>query len=159
MQGTQVWSLVMGLTSHMPHSTAKIKRKMDINELLLSTSGGGFLSSPLDSRLTLGLPDQQNGLQVMLNQFWVSPLWGQLPLLASLGFLSDSVGKESACNAGDLGSVPGLGGSPGEGYGYPHQYSGLSAPSYPQRSQAQTENPCKSQSRAPAQLPGDTHMC
>ena len=34
-------------------------------------------------------------------------------------------GKESACNAGDLGLIPGLGGSPGEGNGYPLQYSGL----------------------------------
>ena len=33
--------------------------------------------------------------------------------------------KESACNAGDLGLIPGLGGSPGEGKGYPLQYSGL----------------------------------
>ena len=32
---------------------------------------------------------------------------------------------ESACNAGDLGSIPGLGRSPGEGKGYPLQYSGL----------------------------------
>ena len=35
------------------------------------------------------------------------------------------VGKESACNAGDLGSVPGSGRSAGEGKGYPLQYSGL----------------------------------
>ena len=34
-------------------------------------------------------------------------------------------GKESACNAGDLGSVPGLGASPGEGKCYPLQYSDL----------------------------------
>ena len=34
-------------------------------------------------------------------------------------------GKESACNAGDLDSVPGLGRSPGEAKGYPLQYSGL----------------------------------
>ena len=34
-------------------------------------------------------------------------------------------GKESACNAGDLGLIPGLGRSPGEGKGYPLQYSGL----------------------------------
>ena len=34
-----------------------------------------------------------------------------------------SDGKESACNAGDLGSIPGLRRSPGEGNGYPHQYS------------------------------------
>ena len=36
-----------------------------------------------------------------------------------------SAGKESACNAGDLGSILGLGRSPGEGKGYPLQYSGL----------------------------------
>ena len=36
-----------------------------------------------------------------------------------------SAGKESACNAGDLGSIPGLGRSPGEGNGCPLQYSGL----------------------------------
>ena len=34
-----------------------------------------------------------------------------------------SVGKESACNAGDPGSIPGSGASPGEGIGYPLQYS------------------------------------
>ena len=42
-----------------------------------------------------------------------------------LGFPCVSAGKESACNAGDLGSIPGLGRSPGEGKGYPLQYSGL----------------------------------
>ena len=42
-----------------------------------------------------------------------------------LGFSGGSAGKESACNAGDLGSIPGLGRSPGEGKGHPLQYSGL----------------------------------
>ena len=42
-----------------------------------------------------------------------------------LGFPGGSTGKESTCNAGDLGSTPGLGRSPGEGNGYPLQYSGL----------------------------------
>ena len=42
-----------------------------------------------------------------------------------MGFPGCSAGKESACNAGDLGSVPGLGRSPGEGKGCPLQYSGL----------------------------------
>ena len=42
-----------------------------------------------------------------------------------LGFHCGSAGKESACNAGDLGSLPVLGRSPGEGKGYPLQYSGL----------------------------------
>ena len=36
-----------------------------------------------------------------------------------------SAGKESACNAGDLGLIPRLGRSPGEGNGYPLRYSGL----------------------------------
>ena len=42
-----------------------------------------------------------------------------------MGFLCDFAGKESTCNAGDLDSIPGLGRSPGEGKGYPLQYSGL----------------------------------
>ena len=40
-----------------------------------------------------------------------------------LGFPDSSVGKESACNAGDPGSIPWSGRSPGEGIGYPLQYS------------------------------------
>ena len=42
-----------------------------------------------------------------------------------LGFPGGSAGKESACNVGDLGSIPGLGRSLGEGKGYPLQYSSL----------------------------------
>ena len=41
------------------------------------------------------------------------------------GFPGSSVGKESACNAGDPGLIPGSGRSTGEGKGYPLQYSGL----------------------------------
>ena len=41
------------------------------------------------------------------------------------GFPDSSAGKESICNAGDLGLIPGLGRSPGEGKGCPLQYSGL----------------------------------
>ena len=39
------------------------------------------------------------------------------------GFPDSSVGKESACNVGDPGSIPGLGRSAGEGIDYPLQYS------------------------------------
>ena len=46
-------------------------------------------------------------------------------LLLQLGFPGDSDGKEYACNAGDLGSITGLGRSPGEGNGNPLQYSCL----------------------------------
>ena len=41
------------------------------------------------------------------------------------GFPGGPEVKVSACNAGELGSIPGLGRSPGEGKGYPVQYSGL----------------------------------
>ena len=49
----------------------------------------------------------------------------RLPTPVFLGFLGGSAGKESTCNAGELGSIPGLGRSLGEGNGYPLQYSGL----------------------------------
>ena len=42
-----------------------------------------------------------------------------------MSFPHSSVSKESPCKAGDLGSIPGLGRSPGKGKGYPLQYSGL----------------------------------
>ena len=45
-----------------------------------------------------------------------------------LGFPGGSDGKESACNAGDLGLIPGLGKSPGGGHGNPLQYSCLENP-------------------------------
>ena len=49
----------------------------------------------------------------------------RLPTPVFLGFPCGSAGKETACNAGDLGSIPELGRSPGEWNGYPLQYSGL----------------------------------
>ena len=47
---------------------------------------------------------------------------------SKMGFPDSLVGKESACNAGDPGSIPGLGRSPGEGNGSPLQYSCLENP-------------------------------
>ena len=47
---------------------------------------------------------------------------------ATLGFPGGSLSKESACNAGDLSPIPGLGRSPGEGHGNPLQYSCLENP-------------------------------
>ena len=46
-------------------------------------------------------------------------------LTVLVGFPGGSAGKESTCNAGDMGSIPGLGRSSGKGNGYPLQYSGL----------------------------------
>ena len=59
---------------------------------------------------------------------WVRKIpWrrGRLPTSVFLSFPGGSAGKESACNVGDLGSVPGLGRYPGEGNGYPLCSSGL----------------------------------
>ena len=52
-----------------------------------------------------------------------SPKWVGNP--KKRGFCGGSNGKEFARNVGDLGSIPGLGRSPGEGIGYQLQYSGL----------------------------------
>ena len=57
-------------------------------------------------------------LESMVRNFKKGFFWGS-------GFPHSSVGKESACNAGNPGSIPGLGRSPREGKGYPLQYSGL----------------------------------
>ena len=63
--------------------------------------------------------------------FAASPLGGlcgfpqSIQLPCNKGFPGGSAGEESACNVGDLGSIPGLGRSPGEGKGYPLQCSGL----------------------------------
>ena len=63
---------------------------------------------------------------------WFNPWVGKirwkrdrLPTPVFSGFPCGSAGKESACNVGDLGSIPGLGRRSGEGKGYPVQYSGL----------------------------------
>ena len=56
----------------------------------------------------------------------------------SMGFPGSSDGKKSACNAGDLGLVPGLGMSPGKRKGYPLQYSGLENPMDSMGLQSQT---------------------
>ena len=53
-------------------------------------------------------------------------IWNQIDVLR--GFSGESDGKASACDAGDLGSIPGSGRSPGEGNGNPLQYSCLENP-------------------------------
>ena len=65
-------------------------------------------------------------MQETLVQFlcWEDPLErDSLPTPVFLGFLGGSDGKESTCNVGDLGLIPGLGRSPGERNGNPLQYS------------------------------------
>ena len=60
---------------------------------------------------------------------WEDPLQeGQVAHSSILGFPGDLADKESTCNVGDLGSIPGLGRSPEEGKGYPLQYFALENP-------------------------------
>ena len=60
----------------------------------------------------------------MLPEFF--PFGNKLYFLRAQGFPGSSSGKESACNAGDSSSTPGLERSTGEGIGYPLQYSWVS---------------------------------
>ena len=71
-------------------------------------------------------------IRLQCRRLWFGPwvgkvLWrrDRLPTPVFLGFPCGSTGKESTCNAGDWGVIPGLGISPGEGKGSPFQYSGL----------------------------------
>ena len=89
-----------------------------------------FINKFIDSIFLPQLSWQRICLQRRRPQFnsWDGKLlWRRhrLPTPVFLGFPCGSAGKESACNGGDLGSVPGLGRSPGERKGYPLQYSGL----------------------------------
>ena len=71
----------------------------------------------------------KNPLESLLQFYsWVRKIhWrsDRLPIPIFLGFPCGSAGKESTCNVGDLGPIPGLGRPPREGKDYPLQYSGL----------------------------------
>ena len=76
----------------------------------------------LITQLVKNLPAVQETLVRFLGQ---KVCWGRdrLPTPVFLGFPCGSAGKESTCNEGDLGLIPVLGRSPGEGIGYPLQHS------------------------------------
>ena len=83
-----------------------------------------YMWASLVAQLVKNLP----ALQETWFNCWVRKIpWrrDRLPTPLFSGFPGDSDGKESACNAGDLGSTPGLGSSPGEGHGNPLHYSCL----------------------------------
>ena len=74
------------------------------------------------AQLVKNLPATQEILVRFLG--WEEPWrWDRLPTPVFLGFPGDSIDKESSCNVGDLGLIPGMGRS--EGKGYPLQYYGL----------------------------------
>ena len=78
----------------------------------------------IEAQLVKNPPAMQETLVLFLGQEYLLEK-GRLPIPAFLGFPCGSAGKESARNAGNLGSIPGLERSPGGGKGYPLQYSGL----------------------------------
>ena len=81
---------------------------------------------PGDDTTAFGASSRETFILFLLNT------WDSLRILLEhfgynlqVGFPDSSVGKESACNAGDPGLFPGSGRCPGEGMGYPLQHSGL----------------------------------
>ena len=64
-----------------------------------------------------------NPINIDLMMFVIPFFFFLMTKIESMGFPGSSAGKESACNAGDLSSIPGPGSSPGEEIGYPLQYS------------------------------------
>ena len=80
------------------------------------------LSASLIAQLIKNLPAKQKTLVQFLG--WEDPLEKGYATHSSIhGFPCGLAGKQSACNAGDTGSISGLGRSAGEGIGYPLQYS------------------------------------
>ena len=91
-----------------------------------------FLFSPSAYRISASLITQLVKNPPAMQETWFNSwvgkiLWrrDRLPTPVFLGFPDGSAGKEFSCIVGDLGSIPGLGRSPGEGKSYPLQYSGL----------------------------------
>ena len=62
-------------------------------------------------------------VQMLFSQFILLESFGFLEKIQQLGFPGSSAGKESTCNARHSDLIPGSGRSPGEGIGYPLQYS------------------------------------
>ena len=74
----------------------------------------------LPTPVFLGFPGSSDGKESTCNAGDLGSIRG---FDGGMGFPGGSAGKESACNAGDPDSIPGSGSSPGEGMGYPLQYS------------------------------------
>ena len=99
-----------------------------------------LICSHLQQSIVRGFPDSSGGKESALQcrrpwfNSWVGEiLWrrDRLPTPVVLGFPGGSAGKESAYNVGDLGSIPGLERSPGEGNSYPlwpGEFHGLYSP-------------------------------
>ena len=112
---------------------------LEQSELLMGSKGGedaaraaARVLAPAPTQLFhfLSLSMSHNSaLPPPLFDSWIGKIcWRRDRLPRFLGFPCGSAGEESACSVGDLGSISGLGRSPGEGKGYPLQYSCLENP-------------------------------
>ena len=118
-EGQESWLVTVGPGSAIiaePISSVHLTQHEPF--LVLRTARGG---SPWPSSCTLSVAGAAGG--ALPCHFHLCPFPVCISVL--LGFPHSSVGKESTCNAGDLGLIPGLGKFPGEGKSYPLQYSGL----------------------------------
>ena len=116
---------------HLPHPEVHSGTEPCLG-LLLNTPGTSLFSIRHLIVLFLGFPGSPAGKESTCDAGdpgWKIP-WrrDRLPSPGFLGFPGGSAGKESACSEGDLGSIPGLGRSPGRGRGNPLQYSCLENP-------------------------------
>ena len=89
------------------------------------TSSISFTGSGVFSTVPPGKQVDMKSFIVFIFFFFLVFIWFSGVILRYWGFPCGSAGKESACSVGDLGSIPVLGISPGEGKGYPLQYSSL----------------------------------
>ena len=119
---TQVWEY--------HHTALFIQASLEAHAL----SEEGWQTSTIHKNLSSwhssprGLKPEMPPMRVLAGPY--IPPSSHFPLFHIISALSSTVprgsaGKESACNEGDLDSIPGWGRSPGEGNGYPLQYSGL----------------------------------
>ena len=120
---------------HMTHADNSIRRRRQL--LLAWRKKGTIINCSRDNvliRENYSYLHLQGDAVFSKPHIFILPLhkkkWVSCGSIIELGiqimdFPDSSVGKESTCNAGDPGSIPGLGRFPGEGKGYPLQYSGL----------------------------------
>ena len=122
---TSCFLIVTSLIPCSPWGMAEDSCFLHSSELLCNHCRGGSICWVTGIVFPFGSPHSH--LEAP-NHWW---LWHFLPtdmarnIPFRKGFPCGSAGKESTCNVGDLGSIPGLGRSLGEGNGYPLQYSGL----------------------------------
>ncbi|XP_052506962.1 arginine-hydroxylase NDUFAF5, mitochondrial isoform X2 [Budorcas taxicolor] len=133
-----VSSLSLHWVNDLPRALEQIHYVLKPDGVFIGAMFGGDTLFELRCSLQLAETEREGGFSPHVSPFTAVNDLGHL--LGRAGFntltvlysISDfpcgSAGKESTCNAGDLGSIPGLERSPGEGKGYPLQYPGLENP-------------------------------